>query len=206
MFPTYGSDGILHSPTPLAPPAADPIPNWDDMDADWGNLTGFPLQHPLECGCGKMWGHDHFHSPTMSRTVECSPHHYPPPPTPVPEYMAPNCPNPFKCYRPREWEARWSDDPIPLAIHPDPLSHFWPGPLHLSKKAIKALQVQAWLLAADSHPKLGIYPVSPPNPLIVTNGDSTGNHYTNPIPRFSSLCNLMKWLYNEGFRPDMDPY
>jgi hypothetical protein len=48
--------------------------------------------------------------------------------------------------------------------------------------------------------------IAPPNPLIITNGDSTGNHYTDPIPRFSSSHDLMKWLYNEGFRLDMDPY
>jgi hypothetical protein len=93
MFPTYGLDGILRSPTPLTA-AADPVPNWDDEDTDWDGHTRYPLQHPLECGCGKMWGHDSFHSPTRSRTVKCSPHHYPPPPTPMPEYMAPDCPNP----------------------------------------------------------------------------------------------------------------
>jgi hypothetical protein len=48
--------------------------------------------------------------------------------------------------------------------------------------------------------------VTPPNPSIVTNGDSMGNHYTNPIPRFSSLRDLLTWLYDEGFRLDMDPY
>jgi len=131
----------------------------------------------------------------------------------MPEYTAPGCPNPFKLYRPGEWEARWSDDPIPLAIHPDPLSHFWPGPLYLSKKAVKALTTQARTLAREDSTEMAAItgyldpdPITPPNPLIVTNGDSMGNHYTDPIPRFSSLRNLLKWLHNEGFRPDMDPY
>jgi hypothetical protein len=128
------------------------------------------------------------------------------------EYMAPNCPNPFKLYCPGEWEARWSDDPIPLAIYPDPLSHFWPGPLHLSKKAVKALMAQAQTLACKDADEIitlagtdGHY-IAPPNPLIITNGDSMGNHYSNPIPHFSSLRDLLKWLRNEGFRPDMDSY
>jgi hypothetical protein len=46
MFPTFGSDGILRSPTSLAPTplvAADPIPNWDNEDADWSDFTGYPL-------------------------------------------------------------------------------------------------------------------------------------------------------------------
>jgi len=212
MFPTFGLDGILHLPTPLVPTplaVADPVPNWDDEDADWGDFTGYPLQHPLECDCGKMWGHDGFHSSTRSQTVKCSPHHYLPPPTPMPEYTAPNCPNPFKLYRPREWEAHWSDDPIPPVIHPDPLSHFWPGPLHLLKKAIKALTIQARTLACEDATEMvaitgHLTLVPPPNPLIITNGNSMGNHYTDPIPCFSSLCDLLKWLMDEGFHPDMD--
>jgi hypothetical protein len=80
------------------------------------------------------------------------------------------------------------------------------------KKAVKALTAQARTLAreeSDSISALAGFPghiVTPPNPLIVTNGDSTGNHYTNPIPRFSSLRDLLTWLYDEGFRPDKDPY
>jgi hypothetical protein len=215
MFPTYGSDGILHSPTLIAPtPLPDPVPNWDDVgdDKTWGNLAGFPLSHPTDCYCGSPWGHDSFHSRSGSITKTCKPPFYPPPPTPMPEYTAPDCPNPFKLYRPGEWEARWSDDPIPTAIHPDPLSHFWPGPLHLSKKAVKALTAQAWTLAREDTTKMAAitgsprHDIAPPNPLIVTNGDSTGNHYSAPIPRFSSLHDLLKWLYDEGFRLDMDPY
>jgi len=97
-------------------------------------------------------------------------------------------------------------------IHPDPLSHFWPGPLHLSKKAVKALTAQARTLACKDADEIatltgtdGHY-IAPPNPLIVTNGDSMGNHYTDPIPRFSSLRDLLKWLRDEGFHPDMDSY
>ena len=97
-------------------------------------------------------------------------------------------------------------------IHPDPLSHFWPGPLHLSKKAVKALTARARTLAHEDADEIATlagtdsHYVAPPNPLIVTNGDSMGNHYTDPIPRFSSLCDLLKWLYDEGFRLDTDPY
>ena len=49
-------------------------------------------------------------------------------------------------------------------------------------------------------------PITPPNPLIVTNGDSMGNHYTDPIPCFSSLCDLLKWLCDKSFRLDTDSY
>ena len=97
-------------------------------------------------------------------------------------------------------------------IYPDPLSHFWPGPLHLSKKAVKALTAQARNLSCEDATEMAAitgspgHIVTPPNPLIVTNSDSTGNHYTDSIPRFSSLRNLLKWLYDEGFRPDMDSH
>jgi hypothetical protein len=77
------------------------------------------------------------------------------------------------------------------------------------KKAIKALTTQARTLACEDATEMAAITghltlIPPPNPLIVTNSDSTGNHYTNPIPHFSSLRDLLKWLMDEGFRPDMD--
>jgi len=41
-----------------------------------------------------------------------------------------------------------------------------------------------------------------PNPLIITNGDSTGEHFTDPIPHFSTLHDLIRWLQDEEFRPN----
>ena len=80
------------------------------------------------------------------------------------------------------------------------------------KKAVKALTAQVRTLAYEDSTEMEAitgFPghiITPPNPLIVTNGDSTGNHYTDPIPRFLSLCNLLTWLYDEGFCLDKDPY
>ena len=201
MFTTIGSDGSI------APSLLDTL-DWDHKDANadpWSeeDFSGLPPNHPHHyCDCGHLFGHYGFHSPSGKVTRKCTPAFDPPPPTPLPLHaVAEFC------------DELWPEELDNLAcpaIHPDPLSHFWPGPLHLSKKAIKALMTQARTLACEDADEIASFAgtdghyITPPNPLIVTNGDSTGNHYTDPIPRFSSLRDLLKWLYDEGFHPDMD--
>jgi hypothetical protein len=203
MFTTIGSDGSIE-------PSALDAPDWDheDVSADpWSedDSSGLPPNCPHHnCDCGRLFGHHGFHSLSGMVTQRCTPAFEPPPPTPLPlRAVADFC------------DESWAEELDALAcpaIHPDPLSHFWPGPLHLSKKAVKALTTQARTLAREEAELVSAFagcpqpPIAPPNPLIVTNGDSTGNHYTDPLPRFSSLRDLLKWLYDEGFRPDMDSY
>jgi hypothetical protein len=203
MFMTIGLDSSIQ-------PSSLDTPDWEHKaeDADpWSrdDFSGLPPNCPHHyCDCGCLFSHHGFHSLSRKVTQKCIPAFEPPPPTPLPLHaIADFC------------DESWPKELDILAcptIHPDPLSHFWPGPLHLSKKAVKALTARARTLAHEDADEIATlagtdsHYVAPPNPLIVTNGDSMGNHYTDPIPRFSSLCDLLKWLYDEGFRLDTDPY
>jgi hypothetical protein len=209
LFTTFGSNGVPYSPNTEAHPDWEHEGNdddpWSESDPSSDPSSGLPPYHPVNCTCGLLFGHHRFHSHSGKLTCKCDPIIDAPPPSPIPYHDRDRLglSNEF-------WDD--IDDLECPTIHPDPLSHFWPGPLHLSKKAIKALTAQARTLACEDADEIaaitgtpGHY-IEPPNPLIVTNSDSMGNHYTKPLPRFSSMRNLLRWLRDEGYRPDMDVY